>query len=282
MMLVIAMLAVLPASQAQAAQRWASPTSTDASGSCTEIAPCRIAHAVGGAAAGDEVIVAPGEYPLSGSLSPSVAIDLHGVAGQPLPHLFGTSGTTLSFKAGGTARHLAIEASGALDDALTLQGAVAEGLLLTSTRGDGAKLVGGPATTILRDSVVRTTASDAGAAAVKARDGGNGGDIALRNVTAIATGGQSSAIRCETSTGQTTLVNTIARGVVADIDASSAFARCTASNSNFRPGLSADGVSGTGNQSAEPIFADAPAGDFHQAPGSPTIDAGTADALLGS
>lgn len=197
----------------------------------------------------------------------------------------GTSGTTLSFKAGGTVRHLAIEASGALNDALTLQRGVAEGLLLTSTGGDGAKVVGDAAvTTVLRDSVVRTTAPGTGTAAIKTRDGtgSGGGDIALRNVTAIATGGQSTAIRCETSTGQTTLVNTIARGVVADIDASSAFARCTASNSNFRPGLSVNVVSGTGNQSSEPVFVDASTGDFHEASGSPTIDAGAGDALLGS
>jgi len=279
------MLAMLPAGQAKAAQRWTSPASTDASGSCIELAPCRIDHAITGAAAGDEVIVTPGNYPLSGPLSASVAIDLHGVAGQPHPRLKGTRGTTLSFKAGGTVRHLAIEASGALNDALSLQRGVAEGLLLTSTGGDGAKVVGDAAvTTVLRDSVVRTTAPGTGTAAIKTRDGtgSGGGDIALRNVTAIATGGQSTAIRCETSTGQTTLVNTIARGVVADIDASSAFARCTASNSNFRPGLSVNVVSGTGNQSSEPVFVDASTGDFHEASGSPTIDAGAGDALLGS
>ncbi len=62
------MLAMLPAGQAKAAQRWTSPASTDASGSCIELAPCRIDHAITGAAAGDEVIVTPGEYPLSGPL----------------------------------------------------------------------------------------------------------------------------------------------------------------------------------------------------------------------
>ena len=49
--------ALVPAAPASAAQRHASPTSIDVLGSCTELLPCRLDHAVNGAAAGDEVIV---------------------------------------------------------------------------------------------------------------------------------------------------------------------------------------------------------------------------------
>ena len=56
--------------------------------------------------------------------------------------------------------------------------------------------------------------------------------------------------------------------------------------SNYRAGMvSNDGAinDGGGNQTdREPLFANAAGGDFHQLPASPTIDAGTQDALLGS
>lgn len=286
MVLIGALLSLFPAARAEAAQRWASPMSTDTTGSCTVLAPCQIDHAIGAAAPGDEVAVAPGEYPITSLLSAPVAIDLHGVAGQPPPHLVGASnlsGSTLSFKAGGTVRHLAITATGTNADALTLQGALGEDLVLRSSGGDGAKVVGAPARTVLRDTVVRTSASGTGLAALKLRDDRvGGGDVALRNVTAIGMSAQSAGILCETSKGQTTLVNTIARGGIADVDASGWGARCEASFSNFRPALSAGLVGTSGNQSAAPLFVDAAAGDFHPTADSPTVDAGTSDALLGS
>jgi hypothetical protein len=98
---------------ADAAQRWANPESSVKSGTCSAAGPCEIEHAVEGAAAGDEVIVAPGTYHLTGSLYPTVPIDLHGVAGQPRPHLVGYgSAALLTFKSGGSLRHLAVEATG--------------------------------------------------------------------------------------------------------------------------------------------------------------------------
>jgi hypothetical protein len=77
-------------------------------------------------------------------------------------------------------------------------------------------------------------------------------------------------------------VNTIVRGSVADVEASRSNGHCAASASNFRPALSPGLVSGAGNQAAEPLFVDAAAGDYRPAAGSPTIDAGVTDALLGT
>ena len=212
-------------------------------------------------------------------------MDLHGVAGQPRPRLVGASNlnaSTLSFKAGGTVRHLAIEASATLQDALTLEASLGEDLVLSASGGDGGKVQGkGSTTTILRDSVVRTAAAGSGLAALKLREAGGGGDVALRNVTAIASGSGSTGVRCETTVGRSTLVNVIVRGVARDIDASTTGARCDASYSSFRPALSPGLPTGTANQSQEPAFVDAAAGDFHPAAGSPTIDAGTTDPLLG-
>jgi hypothetical protein len=130
-------------------------------------------------------------------------------------------------------------------------------------------------TTVLRDSVVRTRTGDG----LKLRDGSGGGDVALRNVTAVAYEG--TAIRCETSVGLTTLVNVLARGGDGDVHAAANGARCDVSHSNLRPGQSPGvGVVAT-NQASDPLFVDAATGDLHVQPGSKAVDAGTTDALLG-
>jgi hypothetical protein len=268
---------------ASAAQRWATPGSSVASGGCAAASPCDIDYAIEGAATGDEVIVTPGTYDLASSLVPAVPIDLHGVAGQTRPRLIGHGSTALlEFKSGGSVRHLALEATGSLQDALTLRGALAEDLLLRSATGDGGKVNGAPGGTVLRDTVVQTAATASGAAGIKLRDSGPGGDATLVNVTVIATAPTARGVRCEISSGQARLVNTIVRGVLADIDASSGGANCTASSSNFRQLLSPGLIEGLGNQYADPRFVDAAGGDFRPRADSPTVDAGTGHELLGS
>jgi len=276
----VASLLTAPAS-ASAAQRWATADSAATSGACAAASPCRIDYAIGGAAAGDEVVVAPGTYSVSGSLEPVAPIDLHGVAGQPRPRLIGSGLTALlSFKAGGgSVRHLALEATGSAQDALTLRGGVAEDLLLRSVTGDGGKINGAPAGTVLRDSVVQTPGTGSGTAGLKLRDSSSGGDVTLVNITVTATAGDAAGIRCELSNGQVRLVNSIVRGAVADIDAHSG--NCTARSSNFRPAMSPGVIAGPGNQDAGPRFVDAAGGDLRPLADSPTVDAGSVDALLG-
>src|SRR4051794_5281832 len=55
-----AALALLVAPSAQAATRIAAPTGAGAA--CTQDAPCAVADAVSGAAAGDDIVLAPGDY----------------------------------------------------------------------------------------------------------------------------------------------------------------------------------------------------------------------------
>src|SRR5215213_10056139 len=174
---------------AHAAQRWASPKSSLESGACSATTPCAIEHAVLDAAAGDEVVVAPGTYDLTATLEPTVPIELHGVSGQPRPHLIGYGVTALlSFKSGGSLRHLALEATGSAQDALTLRGGLAEDLVLRSATGDGAKLNGDPGGTVFRDSVVEAAGTASGLAGLKVRDSGGSGDVTMVNVTVMATG----------------------------------------------------------------------------------------------
>ena len=104
---------LLAPASAGAAQRWTTADSYVVSGACAAASPCRIDYAVESAAAGDEVIVAPGTYDLADSLEPTVPLDLHGIAGQPRPRLIGHGMTALlSFKSGGSLRHIALEATG--------------------------------------------------------------------------------------------------------------------------------------------------------------------------
>ena len=278
-----AVLLLMPAS-ASAAQRWASPTSTKTSGACPATDPCTLDQAVAGAALGDEVVVSSGTYTVASPLEPAVPVTLRGVAGSRRPRLVGAStlgASVLTFKAG-TLRRLAVEATSEGRDALTMHGGLGEDLLLFSRTGDGAKIVGSPSGTLLRDSVVRTDSTVAGNAALKLRESGGAGDVMLRNVTAIATGLAATGVRCEVSEGAATVINTLVRGGLRDVDASSKDARCSASFSNFRSALSPGLSLGLGNQQVAPLFRDIAAGDLRPAAGSPVIDAGTADALLGA
>ena len=166
--------------------------------------------------------------------------------------------------------------------------------------GKGAAEVTGHA--ILRDSVV--IAGGDGASAVLT-DGGKG---EARNVTAIAYGQNSVGIhashrpchpvpfgRCYSacnSAGEIVVKNSIARGTFADIRTTgcpdgSYPTTLDISYSNFRDEHASQSFGtltfGEGNQTGvDPLFVNPAAGDFHQRPTSPTIDAGTRDALLGS
>ena len=269
--------------RADAAQRWASAGSTTSSGACVATQPCRIDYAVNKASAGDEVIVAPGTYDVPTALDPTEPIEIHGVAGQPRPRLTGSGGTALlTFKAGGSLRHLALEATGSNQDALTMRGGLAEDLLIISAGGDGAKVDGSASGTVLRDSVVHSSATGSSAAGLKIRNSAGAGDVTALNLTVIATEGSAQGVRCELSNGQATLVNVIVRGAVHDINANSSGGHCSAQSSNFRPGLSPGVVAGAGNNEAAPRFADAVHGDYRPLADSPTVDAGTSHALLGA
>jgi hypothetical protein len=262
-------------SGADAAQRWASPAATRASGPCLSVDPCRLDQAIAGAAANDEVVLAPGAYAVGATLAPTVRLTLRGARGHARPVLTGAAdllSSVLSVKTGGTLRHLEIRATAPAQDALTMEGGVAEDVVLTSAAGDGAKIVTATEGTVLRDAVVSTDATTSGTAALKLRTSSAPGQVMLRNVTVLAPA--VAGIRCETTV---TLVNTLVRGGTADVDASKR-GSCTAAYSNFRARFSPGVIAGAGNQEPEPVLG----ADHRPAAGSPTIDAGTADALLGA
>ena len=281
-LLAVAAAAVLGfPSPASAAQRYAAHNSI-ATGSCTVISPCRLDHAVGGAAAGDEVVVLPGSYAVNVPIAATVPLDVHGVVGQPRPRLLGSSSLPLGSEvfelgAGGSLRHLAVETTAPGSYAVELIGGVGSGLELRGASGGGAQLTGVSGGTVLRDSVARTDGDNA----VQAKDGASAGPVKILNVTAIATGVGASAVKGKQRSATTIVRNTIARGDGEDIGTNSR-ALIAVDHSNFRAASSSGYTDAGANQSGEPLFADLAGGNLRALAGSTTIDAGVADVDLGA
>jgi hypothetical protein len=277
-----------PAASA-AAQRYASPAGDGSD--CSAAHPCTIRGAIGPAVAGDEVIVAPGDYSLTGNtLFVNAPVTIHGVAGQPRPRLLfsGPGQFGMDLDPGTTLRWLEVDqqstvgASAIFAPSSTLDQVVATG-------SGNAPTVASRNSTI-RDSTV--VASAPGFSAITTTSGTS----TYRNVTAIATGSGGTAIQAWAGSGAgnaaVDAVNVIARGgaggddLLATTDSSGASATITVAHSNWVDGSTGGTkaliVDAGGNQGSGPAFVDPAKGDYRQAPGSPTIDAGLTDALNGA
>jgi hypothetical protein len=284
----VAVASTAPAASA-AAPRYASPTGDGSD--CSAAHPCSIRQAVGPAIAGDEVIVAPGDYQLTAnSLFAHAQVTVHGVAGQPRPRLLfsGPGQFGLDLASGATLRWVEVDqqttlGAGAIDaTSSTLDQVVATG------SGNGATVASRNST--IRNSTVVASAPNVPAIAT------SGGTSSYRNVTAIATGSGGVAIQAWGSGASGAVavdaVNVIARGgaggqaLLATTDSSGASATITVGHSNWLGGSTggtmAEIVDAGGNQDSSPAFVGPAAGDYRQAPGSVTIDAGLSDPLNGT
>jgi hypothetical protein len=285
--LVLGLLALT--GSAAAADRYVTPGG--AGSACTQPNPCSFAVGAGDAVGGDTVHVDgdSGDYL---NVSAIFAVD-PGVAvvgeGAQMPRIVFSTGQMLA-NTGSSLTRLALSRSSGNPLVLGLVGATGSRLLLESGTGLPLEMRG----SLLRDSVVRQTGENLPAIQTA-------NDNTLRNVTAIATGAGSTAIRtfglpafspppdCD-YTGTLNVRNTIARGVEWDLASTGTAAKCPApidiGHSNYRAGkvqLSGAGASlndlGANQTGVEPLLA---ADGFRQLPGSPTIDAGTVDPLLGA
>jgi hypothetical protein len=276
---------LLAAPPAFAAVRYASPTGSGPE-PCNPV-PCSLPSAVNNASDSDRVIVAPGHYELGPGIVLDHSIDVGPEPGAAVPTI-GLSFENVRVENAGAVLHdLRIEMAGpAMTRALILEGGTVERVYAT-----GGELTGGAcdmSAGLLRDSVCW---GGLGGLSVFAGDPGSI-HADLRNVTASTTfvgasGGGNLTVDA---------VNLIAHGaglngddLYIDVNTGSS-ASIVLSHSNYatvNTSLSAGTEfsftpPGTnGNQTAEPLFVDAAAGDVRQAAGSPTIDAGVSDPLIG-
>ena len=293
--LCLAVLALAPA--AQGAQRYVSTTGDGET--CTQQAPCPIKVGIRDAKANDEVIIAPGTYEVDEAINSSPSAEnvyVHGELGGPMPRIVANLAvkSPIGFAAkGGRLGYLDILNEKAFAfGAFCFAGSVER--VRVQVVGDDSIGIPQRAGCIVRDSLVR--ADGEGARAIEAGTGSGDASAIARNVTAIATGPDSVGILSsftlnpfEGTPGTFTLdlKNAIATGGRTDLEAADPFglggaAKLVVANSNFDSAV--NGKSGTvvdagGNQSAPPLFVNAAAGDYREAAGSPTIDAGASDLI---
>ena len=269
--------AAAPAASANV--RYASPNGP-AGATCASGDPCRLDTAVNGAGGGDEVVLKPGDYNVTYPVDATAAIDIHGQAGESVPRLVGGAGqatATLSMSAGGSISRVYASSSTNSVAAFSLEDVIADGIESRATNGAyGTEIYASLAGTVLRNSIAR---ADGSGAAIQVKDR-LAGSATIIGVTAFATGG-ADGIVVKATLSTTTVKNTIARGTNWDIEKKATALAPVASYSNFRPANTTGLTLGLGNQSGAPLFLNEAAGDLRPVAGSPTIDAGAADALAG-
>ena len=232
------------------------------------------------------MIVEPGDYTASGTHL-TLQISIHGVDGRPRPQInFTGSGLLELGDPGASARHLGIESPNA---GLTVEpGTTADDVIAHSTGTDGCRVYG-----TLTNSVCWATGTNGNGLDAEI---GSDRTLVLRNDTFIATGSNGNGMFLDTETGHnltTTASNVIARGPAEDIEQKSTGAgsanTLNIDHSNYSAwladpsgGAPAPTINSTAHQTLAPLFRDAASGDFHEAPGSPTIDAGASDPLNGT
>jgi hypothetical protein len=280
------------AAVASAAQRYASPAGSGTA--CIAANPCTIRQAIEGASKNDEVIVTPGDYPLTATLATPIALNIHGVAGQPRPRLL-FSGPSLddhgfSLQWGSTLKDVEVDQdAGNSWPAITTVGSSVDQVIARGSGQGGWTVVNSSST--IRNSII--VASGVNAVALETHANGFDTTGTFRNVTAIATGSLGTAIRAWGVAGSVNVLarNVIARGgpggysLVADASNPGTSATITVGHSDWQTahpnGAGASIADGGGNEASAPVFVNEAAGDYHEAAGSPTIDAGMADFLSG-
>jgi hypothetical protein len=288
--------------------RYAAPSGLGAAPCTNPGRPCSLFRAAtlassgGVAMEGDEVILAPGTYTdAADDLGPNHTVKLarslklHGYPGKPRPIIsssFDGPVPLLEIASNDQVSHLEVSAEAAPLAVRIDQGTV-EDVVVRSSADNGVACE-------FFEATLRSTACLASGSGSTALRGVQNQlavrDVdALRNVTAVATGAESTGLVYATSSGlgPQTLTGraVIARGAKTDVAAESTAAASVAVNldhsdyekvATIHTGSGSATVTDPGTQSnltAPPRLA---ADGFHQLPGSPTIDSGISDQNSGA
>lgn len=289
------------AGSADAAERFAAPGGSGTA--CTPQVPCPLKTAVGKAKEGDEVIVGAGTYFVSEPIEPEnfelEEIYVHGDLAGPMPQIVGVPPAAEPFSpisilgANSVLSYLAISTSGgsAEQTGINCFAATVErvSVVVSSPLSSGISISG---SCDVRDSTVWVQGAESTALSAYAILGNP--TAAVRNVTAEATGPKSLGLGVsfpggfEDGSETVNVVNSIVAGTEFDLRAFNGPegpGKLVVSHSNFRTKKGEGAATITdagGNQTAAPLFVAAAGGDFREAAGSPTIDAGVPDAEIGA
>lgn len=311
----VAVLLAACAPAAQAAERHAAPTGSGTA--CTPGDPCSLGTALTGpgTVAGDEVILAAGDYgtpadPLSTTIARAARVTLRGADPADRPRIWLDTVTADSTLTGlvlsGTSnvvrdvevRNVATGVGGQalfVGNGATVERVVATvaGLSSTATLAVGYALAGNGSNTVLRNTVLLSQATETPEAqtfpASAAVLSNAGGGVTLRHVTAASRAGVTLDLR---GTGPNPASFTIANTLVAGTGASvlvqktasgSTAATFTASVLNTGASAIAGATLGGSPTIGAASLVDVFAGDVRQRPDSAlTIDQGAVDAANGS
>lgn len=308
------LVGLLAVTSAQAAVRYAAPGGTGVDPCASPATPCTIYKAADGGApgttvqAGDEVVLAPGEYtdageelgPGSKTVQLAPGISVHGENGAPRP-LIRLVEASAGFGAfivgeGDTLSHVEIDTATARSNLSVFEG-VLEDVIARNTSEMPQSTTCVQFAGTIRDSVCLAAAS--GSAAIGESNATVTTSTArLRNVTAVSTGTSGSGLSYAIFNSGTVVVNAkavIAKGAGTDVVANGAefgggsghvtieldhSDYSTAKETHAAGGSASVTPLGTnGNITGEPLLA---ADGYHQLEGSPTIDTGAVDGFSGA
>lgn len=279
---------------------------------CTAAA-CTAGYAVGTKAQdNDTVVFAGGDYVVNAALATNKWISLEGATAGVPTRFVGSAvpAYTLIHSATPTAQpaHITdIQLSNQTNTGIALLAfhAGTAGLTIDRVRAEAVYTAmeltqssPGPGL-VVRNSIGRSTGSNGTGIAIFGPDD-DIGSAELRNVIGDSRGPSGVGIAISGNGNGATqcgifnvvMKNSIARSAdgpnsdltfTQGVGAVACAASLVSQNSNWRGSTSVLPISSVNDQhTVDPLFVNAAAGDYHQAPGSPTIDAGTSDSLVGA